>query len=64
MDGDSDDNRSKRSDRSLAATPLEIARSDRSLRATNKEEKKKTSATVKTSVHALQQQAIQKRFRR
>ena len=35
MDGDSDGLRSERSDRSLAATPLEIARSDRSLRATN-----------------------------
>ena len=35
MDGDSDGNRSERSDRSLTATPLEIARSDHSFRATN-----------------------------
>ena len=35
MDGDSDGNRSERSDRSLIATPLEIAKSDRSFRATN-----------------------------
>ena len=35
MDGDSDGNRSERSDRSLTATPLEIARSDHSFQATN-----------------------------